>query len=52
MKDKRFKIKNENLFFALIIFLMILTSCFFYLEKTYLFFKSLLKKNKNEFPGN
>lgn len=46
MKDKRFKIKNENCFMLLLIALTIFTSCLFFIEKTYLFIKSLFKKNK------
>ena len=46
MKDKRFKIKNENCFMLLLIALTIFTSCLFFIEKIYLFIKSLFKKNK------
>tara|TARA_R100000951_G_C2652234_1_gene184730 strand:+ start:5955 stop:6098 length:144 start_codon:yes stop_codon:yes gene_type:complete len=46
MKDKRFKIKNENCFMFLLIALTIFTSCLFFLEKIYLFIKGLFKKNQ------
>jgi len=46
MKDKRFKIKNENCFFAFLILLTIITSGLFYCEKAFLFIKSLFKKNQ------
>ena len=45
MKDKRFKIKNENLFFVLLILLTIFTSGLFYCEKLFLFIQSLFKKD-------
>lgn len=46
MKDKRFKIKNENLFFFLLILLTIFTTTLFYIEKSYLKIKGLFKKNQ------
>ena len=45
MKDKRFKIKNENWFMFLLIILAIFTTCLFFIEKTYLFIKLFFKKN-------
>ena len=46
MKDKRFKIKNENWFILLLVMLAIFTSCLFFIEKMYLFIKGLFKKNQ------